>query len=66
MLLDTNVVSAFPKPDAEKRSPSLFAFVTEAIVVQSLTISSVTEFELRRGVEELVLRGKDRSAWSRS
>ncbi|MEO7034764.1 MAG: PIN domain-containing protein [Polyangiaceae bacterium] len=58
MLLDTNVVSAFLKPGAEQRSPKLVAFVTAAVAAQSLTISAFTEFELRRGVEELVTKGQ--------
>lgn len=58
MLLDTNVVSAFLKPGAEQRSPKLVAFVRQHLATQNLTISAFTEFELRRGVEELVLKGQ--------
>lgn len=58
MLLDTNVVSAFLKPRASKRFPAIDRFVREVLEQGNLGISFVTQFELRRGLEELGLQGK--------
>ena len=60
MLLDTNIVSAFLHRDASKKTPKLFAFVTGRLLTDGLAISHVTQFELRRGIEELVRRGEGR------
>lgn len=60
MVVDTNIVSAFLRPDAEKRTPKLCAFVAAQTVAEGLAVSYVTQFELRRGMEELLLRGKGR------
>lgn len=60
MLLDTNIVSAFIRRDAQKRTPLLFDFVTTQLTLEGLAIAFVTQFELRRGIEELVLRGEGR------
>ena len=57
MLLDTNIVSAFLKPAAP---PTLLEFVSDQLVAEGLAISFITQFELRRGVEELVRRGQGR------
>lgn len=61
MLLDTDIVSAFLKRDAQKRTPTLFAFVTAVLAAEGLAVSYVTQFELRRGMEELGRRGQGRS-----
>lgn len=60
MLLDTNVVSAFLKPRASKRFPAIDRFVREVLEQGNLGISFVTQFELRRGLEELGLQGNRR------
>ena len=60
MLLDTNIVSAFLRRDAQKRTPHLFQFAADQLSIAGLAISHVTEFELRRGIEELVRRGEGR------
>ena len=60
MLLDTNIISAFLRPDARARTPKLFEFVSAQILVEGLTVAFVTQFELRRGIEELVRRGEGR------
>jgi predicted nucleic acid-binding protein len=60
MLLDTNVVSSFLRPGAEQQRPKLFEFVSGVIATGSLTIATFTQFELRRGVEELILKGQGR------
>jgi len=60
MLLDTNIVSAFIRRDAQKRTPRLFEFVTAQLSAEGLAISHFTQFELRRGIEELVRRGEGR------
>lgn len=56
MLLDTNVVSAFLRG----KTPKIAEFVEFLLTTQNLTLSFVTQFELRRGVEDLVLRGEGR------
>lgn len=60
MVVDTNLVSAFLRPDAEKRTPNLFAFVAAQVLAEGLAVSYVTQFELQRGMEELLLRGQGR------
>jgi predicted nucleic acid-binding protein len=60
MLVDTNVVSSFLREGAAHRSPKLAAFMEQLLAAGNLTISAVTEFELRRGVEELVSKGQGR------
>ncbi len=60
MLLDTNIVSAFLRRDAQQTTPRLYDFVTAQLSVEGLAISHVTQFELRRGIEELVRRGQGR------
>jgi predicted nucleic acid-binding protein len=60
MLLDTNIVSAFLRRDARKRTPKLFEFVAALLSADGLAISYVTQFELRRGMEQLVRRGEGR------
>ena len=59
-LLDTNLVSDFLHPDAAKRFPGQYAFVCDLIAGDGFAISYVTQFELRRGAEELVRRGQGR------
>jgi len=54
MLLDTNVVSAFLRG----RAPKVDEFVQGVLRTQDLAISFVTQFELRRGMEDLQLRGQ--------
>lgn len=61
MLLDTNVVSSFLKPNAAKRFPAVDKFVREVLAKSNLAISYITQFELRRGVEELTLKKQGRS-----
>jgi predicted nucleic acid-binding protein len=56
MLLDTNVVSAFLRG----KTPKVGDFVETLLTTQNLTVSFVTQFELRRGIEDLVLRGQGR------
>ena len=56
MLLDTNVVSAFLRG----KKPAVDEFVKALLATQGLTISFVTQFELRRGIEDLILRGQGR------
>jgi len=60
MLLDSNIVASFLKPTAEERLPKLCTFVNAVMATGNLAISTVTEFELRRGVEELTLQGQGR------
>src|SRR5450432_2743894 len=60
MLLDTNIVSAFLRPDGKKQAPRLFEFIATVLSAEGLAISYVTQFELRRGIEELVRRGQGR------
>jgi predicted nucleic acid-binding protein len=60
MLLDSNIVSTFLRHDARKRTPKLFEFVTAVLSAEGLAISYVTQFELRRGMEQLVRRGEGR------
>jgi predicted nucleic acid-binding protein len=60
MLLDTNIVSAFLRGDAAQKTPKLFGFVTAQLKAEGLAVAYVTQFELRRGVEELVRRGEGR------
>lgn len=60
MLLDTNIVSAFLRRDAHTRTPKLYQFVTDQLTAEGLAIAYVTQFELRRGIEQLVRRGQGR------
>ena len=60
MLLDTNIVSAFLRRDAQKQAPRLFEFIATVLSAEGLAISYVTQFELRRGIEELIGRGEGR------
>jgi len=60
MLLDTNIVSAFIRREAQKRTPKLYEFVRAQLATEGLAIAFVTQFELRRGMEELVRRGEGR------
>jgi predicted nucleic acid-binding protein len=53
MILDTNIVSAFLKRDAIARTPKLVEFVESQLLREGLVISFVTQFEIRRGIEEL-------------
>lgn len=59
-VLDTNIVSAFLKPDAQRRTPKLVELVKAQLLTEGLAISYVTQFELRRGIEELALRNQGR------
>ncbi len=61
ILLDTNIVSQFIRLNAASKAPRLVAFVTQTLLTEGLSISSVTQFELRRGIEELVRRGEART-----
>ncbi len=60
MLPDTSIVSAFVRGAAEKKSPKLSEFVAHHLAAEGLAVSYVTQFELRRGVEQLVHRGQGR------
>ncbi len=60
MLLDTNIVSAFIRRDAQERTPRVYEFVARQLAAEGLAIAYVTQFELRRGIEELVRRGEGR------
>lgn len=62
MLLDSNIVSSFLKPNAAERFPAVERFVREVLENRNIAISYVTQFELRRGVEELVLKGQKAKA----
>jgi predicted nucleic acid-binding protein len=57
-VLDTDIVSSYLKPDSTMRAPKLHAFVTQLVQSEGLAISFVTQYELRRGFEELRLRGR--------
>jgi predicted nucleic acid-binding protein len=59
-VLDTDIVSAYLKRDSATRLPALHHFVTQIVQSEGLAISFVTQFELRRGFEELRLRGRGR------
>ena len=59
-LIDTNIVSAYLKREAEERYPRLFATVTDLLATEGLSISFVTRYELRRGIEKLLRRGEGR------
>jgi predicted nucleic acid-binding protein len=60
MLLDTSIVSAFLRPDARTKTPKLVQVVTGWLSTEGLAISFVTQFELRRGIEQLAQRGEGR------
>jgi predicted nucleic acid-binding protein len=60
MLLDTNIVSAFIRRDAQTRTPKVYELVATQLTAQGLAVAFVTQFELRRGIEELVRRGGGR------
>jgi predicted nucleic acid-binding protein len=60
MLLDTNIVSAFIRHDAQTRTPKLFEFVAGHLSADGLAISYVSQFELRRGIELLVRNAEGR------
>jgi len=60
MLLDTSIVSAFIRPDGLSRTPKVYAFVAQQLAAEGLAIAFVTQFELRRGIEELARRGEGR------
>lgn len=59
-LLDTNLVSRFLHRDAHNKYPRECEFVEALIDGEGFAISYVTQYELRRGVEDLVLRGQGR------
>ena len=59
-VLDTSIASSFLHPQAALRFPKLVAFVNETVRASGLFISVVTQYELRRGVEALVLKGQGR------
>jgi predicted nucleic acid-binding protein len=61
MLLDTNVVSSFLKPNAAEQFPAVDKFVREVLEESNLAISCITQFELRRGVEALALEGQGKT-----
>jgi predicted nucleic acid-binding protein len=61
MLLDTNVVSNFLKPSAAEQFPAVDKFVREVLEESNLAISCITQFELRRGVEALALKGQGKT-----
>jgi predicted nucleic acid-binding protein len=58
-LLDTCVVSAFLKT-GRTTSPKLREFVSALLGGEGFAIAFVTQWELRRGIEELVRRGEGR------
>ena len=53
MLLDTNIVSAFLKRDAQKRTPTLFGFVTSVLAAEGLFERDAEEPEEPEEPEEL-------------
>jgi predicted nucleic acid-binding protein len=58
-LLDTNIVSSFIDPRARERYPKLVEFVTTTMIRESgMFIAFVSQYELRRGLEELAHRGE--------
>ena len=59
-LVDTNLISRYLRPEAETKYRGEHEFVDGLIESGSLAISFVTQFELRRGVEDLVLEGQGR------
>ncbi len=44
MLLDTNIVSAFIRREAQKRTPKVYEFVATQLATQGLAIAFVTQF----------------------
>jgi toxin FitB len=58
VLVDTNVVSWYLRRDARARHPSLVKWIEEEFARDGLHISSVTIYELRRGLAELQLQGQ--------
>ncbi|MBX3182444.1 MAG: PIN domain-containing protein [Polyangiaceae bacterium] len=59
-VVDTNVISRFLHREARSKYPIEHGFVEGLIQAGELAVSYVTHFELRRGIEELVLRGEGR------
>ncbi len=59
-LLDTNLVSTFLKRDAPTKYPRLHRFVDKTIREEGLAISFVTQYECKRGIEQLVRQGQGR------
>jgi hypothetical protein len=57
IVFDTNLVSVWINPRDATRYPKAFAFVDELLVAQRLSISVMTQYELRRGVEKLLRQG---------
>jgi predicted nucleic acid-binding protein len=59
-LVDTNLISRYLHRDAETKYRREHEFVDGLIESGNLAISYITQFELRRGVEDLVLKGQGR------
>jgi len=60
-VLDTNLVSVMINPRDAERYPKTLALVESLLKTDGLSISAVTLFELRRGLEKLRLSGSGRS-----
>lgn len=59
-LFDTNLISAFLHREAPTRRPKLHAFVASTILREGLSMSFVTQYEVRRGLEDLARKGEGR------
>lgn len=59
-LVDTNLISRYLRREAETKHRPEHEFVDGLVESGRLAISFVTQFELRRGVEDLVLKGQGR------
>lgn len=59
-IVDTNLVTRFLDRDAKTKYPIESEFLDSLIRDGDLALSYVTQYELRRGVEDLVQRGQGR------
>jgi len=60
LLFDTDVLSSYLKARALERQPRLVRLVYESLQGEGLFISSVTKYELLRGLRKLQLQGQGR------
>src|SRR5687768_17472385 len=64
-LLDTSALSHYVHRDAAKRYPRLVARVEQIRTSEGLAISSMTQFEMLRGLRFETLRGQSRNKLAR-
>jgi predicted nucleic acid-binding protein len=57
-LFDTNMLSCYLEPRARARNPTAAQLVEDSLNADGLYISSVTKYEMRRGVRKLRLAGE--------